>query len=312
MAAPAANVGTGRKRRLPVIPHVSQECASFPKALGICSLFTMVPRGQNTDRGSVDVQPVALALIRNRTVEQSGIALDADHQCVMLVLFKMAEGKLPKADYIDFELVYADVLRLLGKRYNTSNRNWLRDKLLELSRKPVHFKNAETGKTVFSGSLISWGDTRYDEPGYTARSRLTVSISKAVLALYESGYGKVNLEQRRRLGSSHLARLLQVELACQPEHHHPYLLNTYLKLFGSESELGSFKGTMKIALDRLKQAGVIEGWEFKASSHGISNPLVVITIPARPKSQKDLNAKAQSSRAPRSRIKQSSSDCDRP
>src|SRR3569832_1117148 len=114
MAAPAANVGTGRKRRLPVIPHVSQECASFPKALGICSLFTMVPRGQNTDRGSVDVQPVALALIRNRTVKQKKKTKNNNHKKKKLVLFKKTEKKKPKADYIDFELVYADVLRLLG------------------------------------------------------------------------------------------------------------------------------------------------------------------------------------------------------
>lgn len=277
------NRHTVPKRRFFVVPHAAQGWASFPKEWGAASLFGMVPRGAHAQRGSLRSQPLALGLVKNRAIEHAGTALDAEHQDIALFLFKLAEGKLPAANFIDLAFSFADALAFLGKGYTASNRHWLRDKLDDMSRHHVQSKDAKTGKTIFSGSLIAWRDAQHQAPGFNARSQLRVSLSAAILTVYENGYGKVDLDKRRRLGSSHLARLMQVELACQPEIHHPYLLSTFQRLFGSQAKPAGFKQQMRGALQRLLEADIIAGWTFQASAKGPTDPLVVIeNLPRQP------------------------------
>lgn len=274
MAVPKKN--SPKKRQFFVVPNVPNGWGSFPKEWGAASLFTMVPRGCHEQRGCMRNQPLALGLTKNRTIEHAGTALDAEHQDILLFLFKLAEGKLPTATFIEVVFSFSEALAFFDKAYTASNRHWLRDKLDDLSRHHLHSANSTTGKTIFSGSLIAWGDDKHQDSGFTARSQLRVSLSKAILAVYENGYGKVDLEGRKLLGSSHLARLLQVELACQPELHHSYLLSTFRRLFGSTAQLIGFKEQLKVALNRLKDAGIIGGWSYLSSIKGSSDPLVAI------------------------------------
>lgn len=271
------------KRPIPVVPHVSKECAPFPKQLGASSLFCSVRRGQNKFQGTKDAKVRSINFSKDCTLEHAGMMLDADHQDVLLFVFKLAAGILPKANHIELEWSHAQALQFLGKAYTATNRQWLRDILHDLACHLVDCKDVKTRKTIFTGSLICWSDAMPEEPGLSPRSRLRVSLSNAILALYHKGYGKIDMEKRKYLGSGQLARLMQVELACQPENHLPFFLSTFHRLFGSSDTLSGFKAQFKTALNRLQEASIIVSWCYETRNRGLSDPLVLISNPPRKK-----------------------------
>jgi hypothetical protein len=274
--------GSRAVRLIPVVPHVSSECSSFPKQLGASSLFSTVRKGNQKLQGTENGKVTIINFSKNCKIQHAGMTLDAGHQDVMLFIFKLAEGRLPIGNYIKLEWSYTHALQFLGKSYTATNRQWLRDILHDLAMHLVDCKDTETRKTVFSGPLIFLSDAASAGANHSQQCRLQVSLSKSILSLYHLGYGKVDMAKRKGLGSGQLARLLQVELACQPEYHLPFFLSTFHRLFGSTDTLSGFKAQFKMALNRLQEANIIFSWCYELSNRGLSDPMVKITNQPRP------------------------------
>jgi hypothetical protein len=197
--------------------------------------------------------------------------MTSEHQDVLLAIFHLFAGLQADFDpeknqvdryFINVQFTAKAVLDLLGKSYDKTGRQWLRDRLDELTR--VHMTMLDAGAAddawpLFSGFIL----------GFRSIVKKGVSLSVSIPVEFarvfaHQGYGQVDLVQRKALGSSQLAKLLQVEIETLKDRRngvlYPLSLEKWHTLTGSKATLKSFTYDLRGALTRLQTVGVISSF----------------------------------------------------
>lgn len=144
------------------------------------------------------------------------------------------------------------LLKLIGRRTGGQDRKRLALTLTDLTATSVKIKH-KSGK-VYWGSLLP--DGIHDE----STGLYSVSINRALIKFFESGFTLIELEQRHALARSPLAQHLH---GWALSHEKPYPVSVaYLqKLSGSDTkELKKFRQNLKNALNKLIEVHVLEKW----------------------------------------------------
>lgn len=254
-----------------VIPTGRGGRAAYPRQFAVAPLFAVAKRGKERELASWDKIEVPMAVESPVRVLRSGLGLTSDHQDVLLAVFRIFAGLEANFDpkknkeerlYVNVKFAAKDVLTLLGKGYGQDNRTWLRDKLDEISRAHITMMPVDAKAKswpLFSGFILQLRTTEKPQKG----QRCSVSIPIEFAQVFErQGYGQIDLEQRKGLGSSQLAKLLQVEIECLKDRrtgkHFSYRVETWKAITGSKATLPNFTKDLRNALKRLQSVGVVE------------------------------------------------------
>ena len=248
-------------------PSGKQGRVPFPRTLAVVPLFSLAQRGHEHELATLDKVEVQLGVTSNVRILRWGVGLTAEHQDVLLALLRIIGGVEATLDaeenqrqrlYIDVRFSAKQLLEILRKGYNEENRDWLRRRLDELSRSHLTVlpTDAEAGKwPLFSGCILQLR-TRV---ALTKGVRCSVAIPIEFVQLFKClGYGQIDLEQRKKLGSSQLARLLQVQIECLKDRrsntHFDYSVSKWMERTGTKASEANFISDLRKALKRLKEA----------------------------------------------------------
>ena len=254
---------TGRLGRVP-----------YPRTLAVAPLFSLAQRGHEHELMAMEKVEVQLGVASPVRIQRWGVGLTAEHQDVLLVIFKKFAGLEAMLDakanhqqrlYIEVQFSAKELLTLLAKSYNEQNRDWLRRRLDELSRShlTVWDADAKSGSwPLFSGCILQLR-TR-DKP--TRGVRCSVSIPIEFVQLFQHmGYAQIDLELRKKLGSFQLAKLLQAQIECLKDRrsntHFSYSIPKWMELTGTKSSEANFGSELRKALKRLKEAGFLADYD---------------------------------------------------
>lgn len=145
------------------------------------------------------------------------------------------------------------LLKLIDIKKAGSNVKIVNESITRLAGGLVELRFPDEGK-VFGGSFIS---AYYKNE---ANDEMVVEINPKMKNLYETGYSWIDFQQRNQLGKSALAKWLHGFVSTH-KNVHPYKLETLQKLCGSTSEIGEFRRSMRIALEKNKKVGAIASWD---------------------------------------------------
>ena len=151
------------------------------------------------------------------------------------------------------EFTAHSLLKELGRGTGGKDHEQLKEELARLGSGWTEITDKKAKKT-FAGNFIS-SYVRDDET-----ERYVVSFTPEMAHLYEAGHTLIDLEQRRALGKSALAKRLHGFYATHAKPY-PYKVETLHNLCGSAATMKEFKRMLKKALDDLVGVGAIEGWE---------------------------------------------------
>lgn len=247
---------TGRQGRVP-----------YPRTLAGMPLFALAQRGREEELVAMDKVEVQLGVASPVRVFRWGMGLTAEHQDVLLAVFRMFAGLEAALDrtqnkqdraYVDVRFSAKELLAILGKGYSGPNRDWLRRRLDELSRSHLTVLAADAKPDawpLFSGCILHL--RAREKPTQGVRCSVAIPI-EFVLLFKHMGWGQIDLAQRRQLGSSQLARLLQVHIECLKDRKSntffQYTVRKWMELTGTKSLEENFAGDLRKALKRLKNA----------------------------------------------------------
>lgn len=268
---------TGRQGRVP-----------YPRSLAVAPLFCMAKRGTEHTLVAMEMVEVQIGVASNVRIQRWGMGLTAEHQDVLLAIFRKFAGLEGTLDaqtnqqqqqqrlYIEVQFSAKELLDILAKTYNKQNREWLRRRLDELSRSHLTVQAADAKPDswpLFSGCILQLR-TR-DKP--TQGVRCSVSIPTEFVQLFQHmGYGQIDLAQRKKLGSSQLARLLQAHIEClkdrQTNTFFAYSVAKWMELTGTKSTEENFGSDLRKALTRLKEAGFL-------ADYSVARGKVHLTLP---------------------------------
>ncbi|NKI93495.1 hypothetical protein [Rhizobacter sp. SG703] len=265
---------TGRQGRVP-----------YPRSLAGAPLFCLARRGSESELATLEEVEVQMGVASNVRIRRWGAGLTAEHQDVLLAIFRKlagleatlnAETNHQQRAYVEVQFSAKELLDILTKTYNKQNRDWLRRRLKDLSRSHLTVCAADAKPDswpLFSGCILQ----------FRAREKLTqgvrcsVSIPIEFVRLFQHmGYGQIDLEQRRKLGSSQLARLLQAHIECLKDRRtnafFTYSVSKWMELTGTKSTEENFGSDLRKALKKLKEA------EFLAD-YSVARGKVQLTLP---------------------------------
>lgn len=143
-------------------------------------------------------------------------------------------------------------LKLIGRTTSGSDHKRLLRAFKHLTATAVCVQN-DKGQSYF-GSLLPAGKSDEDT------ERFEVTINRDLIRYFEQGYTLIELKQRKALARSPLARHL---LGWLSSHDRPYPVTVqYLyELSGSDAkELKEFRRSLRNALKRLVEVGVLADW----------------------------------------------------
>jgi len=257
----------------------------YPRSLAGAPLFCLAKRGSEHKLATLEKVEVQIGVASNVRIQRWGVGLTAEHQDVLLAIFQKCAGLEATLDavtnhqqrlYIEVQFSAKELLGILAKTYNKQNRDWLRRRLDELSRSHLTVRAAEAKPDswpLFSGCILHLR-TR-DKP--TQGVRCSVSIPIEFVRLFQHlGYGQIDMAQRKKLGSSQLARLLQAHIECLKDRHtntlFAYSVAKWMELTGTKSTEANFGSDLSKALKKLKDA------EFLAA-YRVTRGKVHLTLP---------------------------------
>lgn len=268
-----------------IIPTGRPGHVPYPRSLAAAPLFCVAKRGTEHMLVAMEKVEVHIGVTSNVRIERWGIGLTAEHQDVLLAIFRKfagIEGTLDEQTnnqqrlYVEVQFSAKELLDILAKTYNKQNRDWLRRRLDELSRSHLTVRAAD-GKPgawpLFCGCILQLRAREKPTQGV----RCSVSIPIEFVRLFQHmGYGQIDLAQRKKLGSSQLARLLQAHIECLKDRttntFFPYSVAKWMELTGTKSTEENFSSDLSKALKKLKEA------EFLAD-YRVTRGKVHLTLP---------------------------------
>ena len=270
---------------LVIFPTGKQGRVPYPRGLAVAPLFSLCQRGQERQLLAMEKVDIEIGVASNIRIQRWGVGLTAEHQDVLLALFKKFAGLEAMLDakanqdhrlYINLQFPAKELISILGKGYSEQNRDWLRRRLDELSRSHLTVTAADAKPDawpLFSGCILQLRSRKMPTKGVLC----SVSIPIEFVHLFQHmGYGQIDLVQRKKLGSSQLARLLQAHIECLKDRrtntHHTYSVAKWMQLTGTKSTEENFGSDLSKALKKLKAA------EFLAD-YRVSRGKVHLTLP---------------------------------
>lgn len=259
-----------------VFPAGRQGRVPYPRTLAGLPLFALARRGREKDLIAMEKVEVQLGVESSVRVFRWGVGLTAEHQDVLLAVFRMFAGLEATLDrtqnerdrtYVDVRFSAKELLAILGKSYSGPNRSWLRRRLEELSRSHLTVLPADAKPEawpLFSGCILQLRARNKPTQGLLCSVAIPVEF---ILLFQHLGWGQIDMEQRRKLGSSQLARLLQAHIECLKDRktntHFAYSIRKWMELTGTKSTEANFASDLHKALKRLKEAQFLA--DFKIS-----------------------------------------------
>lgn len=288
-----------------IIPTGRPGQVPYPRSFAVAPLFCMAKRGTEHTLVAIEKVEVQIGVTSNVRIERWGMGLTAEHQDVLLAIFRKFAGLEGTLDaqtnqqqrlYIEVQFSAKELLDILAKTYNKQNRDWLRRRLDEMSRSHLTVRAADTKPgawPLFSGCILQLRTREKPTQGV----RCSVSIPTEFVRLFQHmGYGQIDLAQRKKLGSSQLARLLQAHIECLKDRKtntfFTYSVVKWMELTGTKSTEENFGSDLSKALKKLKEAefladySVARGKVYLAlpKASGATRPFVELQVsPTRPR-----------------------------
>lgn len=268
-----------------VIPTGRWGQVPWPRSLAGAPLFCLAKRGSEHKLATLEKVEVQIGVASNVRIQRWGVGLTAEHQDVLLAIFRKIAGLEATLDaetnhqqrlYVEVQFSAKELLEILGKTYNKQNRDWLRRRLDELSRSHLTVQAADAEPNswpLFSGCILQLRARTKATKGV----RCSVSIPIEFVRLFQHmGYGQIDMAQRKKLGSSQLAKLLQAHIECLKDRKTntflTYSVAKWMELTGTKSTEENFRSDLGKALKKLKDA------EFLAD-YSITRGKVHLTLP---------------------------------
>jgi hypothetical protein len=290
-----------------IFPTGKLGLVAYARMFAVAPLFSLAQRGQEKSLVAIEKVEVQIGVASNVRIQRWGVGLTAEHQDVLLAIFRKLAGLEATLDaaanqkqraYLEVQFSAKELLTILSKSYNEQNRDWLRRRLDELSRSHLTVWAADAKPNawpLFSGCILQLRAREKPTQGV----RISVSIPVEFVQLFtHMGYAQIDLAQRSKLGSSQLARLLQAHIACLKDRRsntfHPYSVAKWMELTGTKSSEANFSGELRKALKRLKEAGFLADYRV---SRGMVH-LVLASATGKQSPPLELQAPVQGPREP--------------
>jgi len=216
------------------IPNELVRCALFAAAKGI------------DGRYNEDVPVFSQAGLK---ITYSGPTLTQDHLDVFEAIMHLARS-MPEGNAIRFSA--HGLLKLMGRSTGKSDHDRLLRSLKHLTTTAISIES--------DGGGVYWGSLLPEGAAMPENGRYSVVINRNLIKLFNRGFTLVEWKQRKALARSPLAKHLQLWLS---SHDKPYPVTVqYLHdITGSNTNsLKRFRQSLKVALNRLKDVGVLSDW----------------------------------------------------
>lgn len=232
-----------RAVQLPMWPDPER---GIPNELIRSALFAAI-HGKNRQQ----MKATRIAAQGKYTIEFTGVQLTQVHLDVFEGVMHIARGTHEgnKVCFTGHQL-----LKLIGHNTGGRDHQWLYGALQELTATSVSISRGDD--IVFWGSLLPRGAGA----GKISRRQYVVEISKDLIALFNRGFSRIEWEQRRALKKKPLACWLQMYFS---SHAKPFPVSVsflYEQSGGVNKNLWSFRQNVRLALEEIREAGVIVSW----------------------------------------------------
>lgn len=184
------------------------------------------------------------------SITYTGARLTQDHLDVFEGIMHLARA-MPEGSAVRF--TERGLLKLIGRATGGKDHKRLLLTLTDLTATSITIKRGD-GR-VYWGSLLPEGAAIPEENG-----KYVVILNRQLIKLFERGFTLVEIEQRRALARSPLAKHLQCWLS---SHEKPYPVTVQYLHDVTDSgtrHLWKFRQSLKAALDRLVEVGVLQNW----------------------------------------------------
>ena len=183
------------------------------------------------------------------SITYTGISLTQAHLDVFEGIMHLAR-EVPEENIVRFTA--HSLLKLIGRKTSGCDHKRLSNTLKELTATAVSIKRDD--RAVYWGSLLPEGAAE-PENGYYA-----VAVNRQLIKLFERGFTVIEWQQRKALARSPLAKHLQLWLSSHDDPH-PVTVQYLRDITGSQTkQLWKFRQSLKVALNRLKEVGVLVDW----------------------------------------------------
>jgi hypothetical protein len=145
------------------------------------------------------------------------------------------------------------MLRTLGRPTGGSAHARLHNDLGRLLTSAIEVRWTAT-RRAFGGNLVSSYFRDEDTDRYV------VSFNADTLNLYADGYTWIDPAERKSLGRNLIAKALH-GLYTSHAKPYPYSVDMLWKLCAGSTKRNEFRRLLRVALDKLKEIGVINSWE---------------------------------------------------
>lgn len=221
------------------VPNDLVRCALFAAAKGIDGQYN---------------EDVPVFCQAGLTIKYSGPTLTQDHLDVFEAIMHLARA-MPEGNAVRFSA--HGLLKLMGRSTGKSDHERLLRSLKHLTTTAISIERE--GGDVYWGSLLPEGAAKPSE------GRYSVVINRNLIKLFDRGFTVVEWQQRKALARSPLAKHLQLWLS---SHDKPFAVTVqYLRdITGSQTKnLKHFRQNLKVALNKLKDVGVLADWHIDAA-----------------------------------------------
>ena len=144
------------------------------------------------------------------------------------------------------------LLKLIGRGTGKSDHDRLLRTLKHLTTTAITIKRKGYG--TYCGSLLpEWADRNNT-------GKFSIRPNRDLIKLFERGFTVIEWQQRKALARSPLAKHLQLWLSSHDDPH-PVTVQYLRDITGSQTkQLWKFRQSLKAALNRLKEVGVLVEW----------------------------------------------------
>ena len=216
------------------VPNDLVRCALFAAAKGI--------DGQYNE----DVPVFSQAGLN---ITYNGPSLTQDHLDVFEAIMHLAR-EVPEGNAVCFTA--HSLLKLIGRGTGKSDHDRLLRTLKHLTTTAITIKRKDYG--TYCGSLLpEWADRN-------STGKFSIRPNRDLIKLFERGFTVIEWQQRKALARSPLAKHLQLWLSSHDDPH-PVTVQYLRDITGSQTkQLWKFRQSLKVALNRLKEVGVLVDW----------------------------------------------------